>query len=180
MCHPASGDTMHREVADRIVSAVVAVAVLAVVFTWAAGPLHAQTVPTTQRDSDSQSARVTPSLEGVPGVEADMTPDELLELARVAVEEGRLGDGRKIMLALVARDRTNLAAMSYLAFAYERSAEEIRGDGRQSQVVWRWPNPGGEHRCGVGLAPTAESLQCLQSDIDAPLSAAVRHRCNTR
>jgi len=135
MCSPAARGWTYRKVPERVTSFGVAAGVLIIVLTGAVGALHAQTVSAAKSESGAQASGLPASLQGVPGVKAGMTPEQLLEAGRAAVEEGRLGDGRKILLALIAQDRTNLEAMSHLAFAYERSAEEARGDGSDPKAV---------------------------------------------
>jgi len=83
----------------------------------------------------SQPSRPSTSPEGLPGITPDTTSDQMIDSGSNAVAAGRLEDGRKILLAVVARDRTNLRALSTLGYAYERSAEQARGDGTDSKAV---------------------------------------------
>ena len=117
MCNPTPTDWAYRTVAGRVPSIGIAVGVLAVTLAWSVGALHAQTTQVAESDSGAQTSQLAASLTGVPGVEPGMTLEQLLEVGRTALGEGRLGDGRKILLTLIAHDRTNLTAMSHLAFA---------------------------------------------------------------
>lgn len=135
MPNPAPTGQTCRNIAGRVSPFDVAVGALTIALTWSAGALYAQTRLATERSSEMQVSELVASLQGVPGVAPDMTPEQLLEVGRTALEEGRMGDGRKILLALIAHDRTNLSAMSHLAFAYERSAEQARGDGSDPEAL---------------------------------------------
>jgi len=92
--------------------------------------------PTSHPDSAaSQPSELPVSLEGIDGITPGMTIDQLVVAGSAAVTAGRLEDGRRILLAAVARSGRNLRALSQLAFAYERSAERVRGDGSSAQAV---------------------------------------------
>lgn len=86
----------------------------------------AQTATASAGHSTTQAAASPGSLEDIPGVTAGMTVDQLVEAGAAAITAGRLDDGRRILLAAVAREGRSLKALSQLAFAYERSAEQAR------------------------------------------------------
>jgi len=132
---PTPSDRTCRALAGRLASFAVTVWVLAVAFGWSTGSLYAQTPTAAEGDSAAKAPDLSANLAGVEGVESGMSPERLLEVGRKALEQGRLADSRKILLALAAHDRTNLAVMSHLAFVYERSAEQIRGDGSNPEAV---------------------------------------------
>jgi tetratricopeptide (TPR) repeat protein len=83
----------------------------------------------------SQPSELPASLEGIDGITPGMNVDQLVDAGSAAVTAGRLENGRRILLAAVARSGRNLRALSQLAFAYERSAERVRGDGTNPQAV---------------------------------------------
>ena len=89
------------------------------------------TQPTDVASPQSETLPASPA--GAPEVGTDMTSDQLVDAGTSAVMSGKLDDARRILLAAIARNGRNLRALSTLAFAYERSAEQLRSEGSGTQ-----------------------------------------------
>ena len=103
----------------------------------ACGAIATHPVDLRAQDSQTQPAdqavqgQLPPELEGITGLRPDMSEKELLDAGIAAVMADRLDEGRRILLVVVERDRTNLKAISNLGFAYERLAEEAKAVGTE-------------------------------------------------
>ncbi len=101
----------------------------------AVGDAPAQTTKPSAGAAGAHVEATASNVEGVSDIKPDMTVDQLVAAGSAAVAGGRLEEGRKVLLAAVARDGRNLPALSALAFAYERSAEQVRGEGGGFQAT---------------------------------------------
>lgn len=89
--------------------------------------------PTTQPTSDrpipgfeADDFKVT--LEGIEGVSATMTDEQLLQVAIARVQGDRIDEGRKLLLYLLGKNRRDYYAISNLGFSFERESERVRAD----------------------------------------------------
>lgn len=92
---------------------------------------------------DKETATVPRELEGIPGVRAGMSDQELIDLAETLSLDGRNASASNILVYIVRRDKENLDAFSLLGRVYERMTQDEREKGteqssRQADTYENW------------------------------------------
>ena len=93
-----------------------------------AGPVGAQHPSATAPAAAESAPVVFGELDGIAGVEAGMTPDELIDVALQAAHAQRLADAQKILFAVCQQYQENVRALQSLAYVYERQAVEAKAN----------------------------------------------------
>ncbi len=109
----------------RLVSRILpAILILAVCLSWA----RAQTRPVTDATAAGPESPAVARLQGVPGVKAGMSSDQLIDHALQLAKGSQWQDATKILSELIGQEPQNLRAYQVAAQVFELQAAAVRSD----------------------------------------------------